>query len=142
MAQTSIDTNIFVYAAGLKKIEADEAKIVKAGHLIADLALAGRLSVAAQVFAELHNVLIKKLRLNRVEASAIVAEYIDASIVVPTTGALLADTFDLSTRHNLQTYDAIILSATAQSRCNILYSEDMQHGFVWRGVEVVNPFVS
>lgn len=138
----AIDTNVFVYAAGLRRVEADETKIAIAGPLIADLAIAGNLSVAAQVFAELHCVLIRRMRLSSVDADTIVTEYIKAAAVVATTDALLTNAFDLVTRHNLQTYDAIILAAAAASRCDILYSEDMQAGFVWRGVEVVNPFAT
>ena len=57
-----------------------------------------------------------------------------------TDEAVLAEAFALAERHGLQTYDAIILAAAAQGGCDILYSEDMQHGFEWNGVMVVNPF--
>lgn len=142
MPLIAVDTNVFVYASGLRRVDADEAKIAIAGPLIAELAIAAKLSIAAQVFAELHRVLIRKMRLSAVDADIVVNEYIDAADVVATTGALLADAFRLVARHNLQTYDAIILAAAAASRCDILYSEDMQSGFVWRGVEVVNPFTA
>ena len=28
----------------------------------------------------------------------------------------------------------------AENRCRLLLSEDLQHGFTWRGVTVINPF--
>jgi hypothetical protein len=34
----------------------------------------------------------------------------------------------------------MILSAAADARCRLLLSEDLQEGFTWRGVTVVNPF--
>lgn len=46
----------------------------------------------------------------------------------------------LATEHRLQIYDAIILASAVQAGADILLSEDMQHGFTWRGVAVVNPF--
>jgi len=30
----------------------------------------------------------------------------------------------------------------ADAGCRLLLSEDLQHGFTWRGVTVVNPFLS
>jgi predicted nucleic acid-binding protein len=47
---------------------------------------------------------------------------------------------DLAVDHKLQYWDAMILSAAADAGCALLLSEDMQHGFVARGVTVVNPF--
>jgi predicted nucleic acid-binding protein len=35
-----------------------------------------------------------------------------------------------------------ILAVTAENRCRILLTEDMQHGFTWRGVTVVNPYLT
>ena len=35
---------------------------------------------------------------------------------------------------------APMLAAAAQSGCRILLSEDMQHGFTWRGMTIRNPF--
>lgn len=37
-------------------------------------------------------------------------------------------------------YDALIVAAAAIGRCRVLWSEDLQHGRVVRGVEIRNPF--
>jgi predicted nucleic acid-binding protein len=34
------------------------------------------------------------------------------------------------------------LSAASQAGCRLLLSEDLQEGFTWAGVTVVNPFSS
>jgi predicted nucleic acid-binding protein len=39
-----------------------------------------------------------------------------------------------------QIFDAIILVAAAQARCDLLLSEDFHDGFIWGGVTVTNPF--
>ena len=39
-------------------------------------------------------------------------------------------------------WDAVILSAASRSGCRLLLSEDLQKGFTWAGVAVVNPFAS
>jgi predicted nucleic acid-binding protein len=48
--------------------------------------------------------------------------------------------FELADRHRLQTYDSVIVASAARAGCAILFSEDMQHGFEWQGVTIVNPF--
>jgi predicted nucleic acid-binding protein len=47
---------------------------------------------------------------------------------------------DLAIDHGLQIWDALIMAVAAENRCRLLLSEDLQSGFIWRGVTVVNPF--
>ena len=136
----AFDTNILAYAAGLRRVAADEAKIARSALLIAPLLVAGELVIPAQVQAELHYLLRRKAGYSTAAAAAMVARYSDVAITVPTDALVLAEAFELAERHGLQTYDAIILAAAAQGGCDILYSEDMQHGFEWNGVMVVDPF--
>ena len=136
----AFDTNILAYAAGLRRANADDSKIARASLLIEPLLVEGGLVVPAQVQAELHNLLRRKAKLSPSDAAAKVAKYSAGATTVPTDPAVLAEAFELAERHGLQTYDAIILAAAAQGGCDILYSEDMQHGFEWNGVMVVNPF--
>ena len=136
----AFDTNILAYAAGLRRVAADEAKIARAGLLIEPLLVEGELVIPAQVQAEMHNLLRRKAGLSPSDAAAKVAKYSSGATTVPTDPSVLAEAFELAERHGLQTYDAIILAAAAQGGCDILYSEDMQHGFEWNGVLVVNPF--
>ena len=138
--KAGFDTNILAYAAGLRLVEADEVKILKAGLLIGLILAEGALILSAQVQAELHHLLRKKARLASSLAAEMVAEYADFAMTVPTDALVLAEAFELAEKHGLQTYDAIVLAASAQGGCDILYSEDMQHGFEWNGVMVVNPF--
>ena len=74
-------------------------------------------------------------------ARARIADYEDAGTVVPTMPETLALAFDLSVTHQIQIFDAIIMAAAAETDCRMLVSEDMQDGFVWRSVTVVNPFL-
>jgi predicted nucleic acid-binding protein len=49
---------------------------------------------------------------------------------------------DLTVDHQILLWDALILAVSADHHCRLLLSEDLQHGFTWRGVTVVNPFSS
>ena len=136
----AFDTNVLAYAAGLRQVDADDAKIVSASLLIEPLLVEGALVLPAQVQAELHNLLRKKAGMSAVDAATMVSRYSAGATTIPTDPSVIAEAFDLAEKHNLQTYDAIILAAAAQGGCEVLYSEDMQHGFEWNGVLVVNPF--
>lgn len=140
LPRVSLDTNILAYAAGVRRTDADEPKIARAGSLLAELAELADIAVAIQVYAELHTVLIRRLRLDRADAAGIVGEYMALGERIATTGSCIDAAFALAAMHGLQTYDAIILVAAAEAGCETLYSEDMQHGFVWCGVKVINPF--
>jgi predicted nucleic acid-binding protein len=48
---------------------------------------------------------------------------------------------ELAEQHGLNIWDAIILSVSASAGCRLLLSEDMQHGFEWRGVTIINSFL-
>jgi predicted nucleic acid-binding protein len=52
----------------------------------------------------------------------------------------MATAMDLAADHGLGIWDAVILTVASQAGCRMLLSEDMQEGFTWGGVTVVNPF--
>jgi predicted nucleic acid-binding protein len=142
LIRVAFDTNILAYAEGVRRVDSDQLKIDKSRHLIDDLATnAVTVRLAAQTIAELRHVLCKRLRLSGDAANVLVRRWEGIGVVVATDAEILTQAFTLAARHNLQTYDAIILAAAAEAGCDTLYSEDMKHGFVWRGVEVVNPFL-
>jgi predicted nucleic acid-binding protein len=63
-----------------------------------------------------------------------------ACLVADTTAAVLLKAMDLTTMHQYSPWDAITLAAAAQTGWRVLASEDMQAGFIWRGVEIRNRF--
>lgn len=140
--RVAFDTNILVYADAGDRTEQDEGKwLVVLDCISAHVAAGDRLFVPAQVLLELFDVLCRKAALGRNEASARVASWRDAMDIVPTNEAVLDAAMMLATQHGLRIFEAIILAAAAQAGCDALYTEDMQHGFTWNGVRVVNPFL-
>lgn len=47
---------------------------------------------------------------------------------------------DLHRLHQLSFWDGLIVRSALASGCNVLYSEDMQHGRRFEGLRIVNPF--
>jgi predicted nucleic acid-binding protein len=38
-------------------------------------------------------------------------------------------------------WDALIVAAAESAQCDLLYTEDLNHGQVIRGVKIVNPYL-
>ncbi len=39
-------------------------------------------------------------------------------------------------------YDSLILASASRARCNVLYTEDLQHGQIVDGLAIRNPFLT
>ncbi len=132
----ALDTNILVYAEGLNGADRQQAAQAVLAGLAAD-----ELVVPAQALAELFTVLTRKARWPAARARAAVLAWHDACLVGETTAGVLLEAMDLATMHQYSLWDAIMLATAATAGCRVLLSEDMQDGFLWRGVEIRNPFV-
>jgi predicted nucleic acid-binding protein len=69
-----------------------------------------------------------------------ILQWADTFETADSTWASFQSAFDLTNDHGLQLWDALILSVTADNHCRLFLTEDMQHGFTWRGVTVINPY--
>jgi predicted nucleic acid-binding protein len=95
-----------------------------------------------QVLAELFNVLVRKGGKSRTDARDALLSWRDTFPGVETSPEVMLAAADLATDHQMGIWDAVILSAASQSGCRLLLSEDLQEGFTWAGVTVVNSFAS
>ena len=129
-----IDSNILLYAEGV----GDYGKRIIATDILAELDY-DKVVIANQVLGEMYWVLIRKSEISRTLARDRVAMWQQVATSLPTTQAAFQLALDLSTDHNFQIWDALILAVFAENGCTCLLSEDMQDGFTWRGVEMINP---
>ena len=60
--------------------------------------------------------------------------------VQETTLGLLEHGLELVQRDKFSFWDAMIVAAAIAQGCDLLYSEDMQHGRIVEGVRIVDPF--
>jgi predicted nucleic acid-binding protein len=135
--RVALDTNVLAYAEGINGAERRDAALALIRRLPQEAAV-----VPAQVLGELFNVLVRKGGKSRSDARDALLSWRDAASVVETSPEAMLAAADLATDHQLVIWDAVILSAAAQSGCRLLLSEDLQEGFTWAGVTVVNPFAS
>ena len=133
----AFDTNVLAYAEGINGSARRDATLKLIRRLPQQAAV-----VPVQVLGELFNVLVRKGGKSRSDARDVLLSWRDTFPVVETSPEVMLTAADLATDHRLGIWDAVILSAASQAGCRLLLSEDLQEGFTWAGVTVVNPFSS
>lgn len=133
--KAALDTNILAYAEGC----GDERRCGLALRLIEDLP-SQRIVLPAQTLGELFRVLTGKMHRTSEQARSAILNWTDSFEIADSTGAAFQSAFDLAVDHGLPMWDSLIMAVAAENQCRVLFSEDFQNGFTWRGVTVVNPF--
>lgn len=131
----AVDTNILVYAEGI----GDAARIAAARNLLGSIPNKD-IVLSLQALGELSHVLARKTPLTPSDVRARVDRWSAFGQLAPTMESTFSIATVLADENRFQIFDAIVLAAAAEAGCRMLLSEDMQDGFVWRGVTVVNPF--
>jgi predicted nucleic acid-binding protein len=135
----ALDSNFLVYFFEIGHAPEDDTKIMAAQQLLGELGRCTKIMIPVQVCGELYNVAVRSKRTLEV-ARAMVRRLQFEFDLIGSDSSTLNAALDLATDHKLQFWDALILSAAADAGCTILLSEDLQSGFTWRGVRVVDPF--
>jgi predicted nucleic acid-binding protein len=131
----ALDTNVLVYAEGvngpaMQGLTLDLMQKLPQGATV----------LPVQTLGELFNVLVKKAGRTRANARAAILSWRDVFPLVETSPAIMLAAADLATDHRLAIWDAVVLCAAAAAGSRLLLSEDLQEGFTWGGVTIVNPF--
>lgn len=129
------DTNIILYLLSGERPEA-LSKFERALSLASE---GGVISV--QVLTETTNVLRKKSRAEWKMVNDFLAVIQSIFKVIAISNKTFALAQKIAETHQFHIYDSMIIAAASEYGCNILYSEDMQHGFKFRNLSIVNPFI-
>ena len=133
--RVALDTNVLAYAEGVGDAARRDTTMQLLDRLPPESVL-----LPGQVLGELFRVLTGKAKISPENTRIIVQQWADSFDVADSTWAAFQSAFDLTVDHGLGIWDALILAVTAENRCRLLLTEDLHHGFTWRGVTVVNPF--
>lgn len=131
----ALDTNILAYAEGV----GDETRCAGAIRLIEQLPT-DLVVIPVQALGELFRVLVAKAKRAPASVRGAVMTWADTFHVAESSLAAFQAAMDLTIDHGLQMWDALIMAVSAENRCRLLLTEDLQEGFIWHGVTVVNPF--
>ena len=125
------DTNILVYAFSSAPRSGKAQAIMSTGGLI-----------SVQVVNEFSNVLRKKLKQDwhLIEAATEVLRNRFPRVLPLTIETTLSAT-RLARDHSLGFYDALIVASALEAECDMLFSEDIQHGRKFGKLTIDNPFM-
>jgi predicted nucleic acid-binding protein len=125
------DTNILVYAYSTDPKRARAQAVVAEGGVI-----------SAQVLNEFTSVLRTKQKQEwPIIEAAIRSVRFQFNDIAPLTGDTHEAAVALARTHGFSFYDALIAAAAIEADCDILYSEDFQHGRTIGGLTIRNPFL-
>ncbi len=134
-----LDTNILVYS--LDPVDPRKARIAE------DLVTRGvgsKLGVISyQVVQEFMNVSLRQFTaaMTVTELELYFFKVLLPMMTIPSSSGLFLEALRLQTVNQIAWYDSLIVAAAIQSGCEILYSEDMQHGRRFGNLVTQNPFL-
>jgi predicted nucleic acid-binding protein len=125
------DTNILVYTTTSDPRQHQAAACLSHGGV-----------ASIQVLNEFVHVARRKLRNDWPQIEIALEQFrISLEDILPITLATHDSAVALARDHGLAFYDALIVASAIEAGCDILYSEDMQHGRSIGGLAIVNPFL-
>ncbi len=132
-----IDTNIFVYTID----NYNPRKKNKCRKLLKNIVKNHKAVISTQVMQEFYVVGTTKLDLDPILVKNILHKFENIEIVVVDI-ALIKEAIDISILNKLSFWDALIIVAAESAKCENLYTEDLTHGQIIRGVKIENPLIT
>ncbi|HWS26916.1 MAG TPA: PIN domain-containing protein [Xanthomonadales bacterium] len=137
VARSFIDTNLLLYCDD----RADPHKQQIALQYWTTLRRSGEGVLSIQVLQEYYRNAVVKIGLEPAFARRRVEQHSRFQVVIPSV-ALVLGAIDLTRLVSVSFWDALIVEAARSAACELLLSEDLQHGQVIAGVRVINPFLA
>ena len=138
-ARYFLDTSIFVYS--FDPIEPRKAQVAES--LVTSGVTSGSGVISYLVVQEFLNVGLKKFK-----ATMTVAELENyffrillPMMKIPSSTELFLEALRVQNAHRIGWYDSLIIAAALRGKCEILYSEDLQHGRPFGDMVIQNPFL-
>lgn len=134
-----LDTNILVYTFD----EQDPGKC-KTARTMVESALRDRTAIISfQVVQEFLNVSTQKFTvpLTAADSTLYLKQVLNPLCEVHSNINLYHDALDIQDRWKYGFYDSLILAAALAGDCDLLFTEDLQHGQKIRDLTIINPFL-
>jgi predicted nucleic acid-binding protein len=131
-----LDTNILVHAND----KSDPRKQILATKLVSDCIAERKGVISTQVLQEYACVALHKLRQEIAIVRRRLCQFQSLEVVLVTPD-LIGRALELHAQYKIHYWDAAILAAAEEARCDQLYSEDFPDGAVYDKVHVVNPLL-
>lgn len=133
-----LDTNIWIYLFAASQDREDQRKTEAARQLLLDYP---DITVSAQVLNELANVWQKKYHVEPAQIEMRLRRILEIAVVRFMDESLTFAALTLAQKYRFAFYDSLILASALDAACNILFTEDMQHGqWIEDRLQLINPF--
>jgi predicted nucleic acid-binding protein len=131
-----VDTNILIYV-----VSPSDRRFGVANRLVDELLASERFRTSTQVLQEFIAVATRKIesKLSMRSALEFLEVWTSCQVVLIDYPAI-REAAHLSADHRLSFWDSLIVVAAKRCGAKRLYTEDLNHGQIIEGVEVVNPF--
>lgn len=96
--------------------------------------------LSVQVINEVCFNLIRKKKLPEEKIQNVIVDFYQGFDVANLNEDIFLKASEIRNKHSFSYWDSLIFATALDSHADILYSEDMQNGFVLDGLEIVNPF--
>ncbi len=136
MSKIFIDTNILVYC-----IDSHDPAKQKASRLLLQTLENDHSGViSTQVMQEFFVVGTKKLAADPLLVKDILHSFENFETVI-VTPEIIKEAIDCSIINRLSFWDALIVATAESAKCERIWTEDLNHGQVIRGVKIENPLI-
>ena len=138
-ARYFLDTNVLAYTFDNR----EPRKAQVADRLVAEGIQQRTGIISYQVMQEFLNVAFSRFNppLASNDAQQYLSSVLRRLLAVQSSVALCSEALQIRDRYQLSWYDCLIVAAALEARCEILYTEDLQHGQRFGELRVVNPFL-
>ena len=136
MNKIFIDTNILVYSIDKNSPE----KQKKSRALLRSLKGQQSGVLSTQVIQEFYVASIKKLSADPFIVKNIIYSLSNFEIVIVDIN-FIHSAIDCSIVNKISFWDALIVVAAENAECEKIWTEDLNHRQIIRGVEIINPFI-
>jgi len=137
MSKVFLDTNILVYC--LDRSETGKRK--KCRNLLKSLTGENKGVLSTQVMQEFYVAATAKLGADPLLVKDILRS-LERFETVTVSPALIKEAIDCAIINRLSFWDALIIVSAESARCEVLWSEDLNHGQIVRGVRIENPMLA
>lgn len=137
----AFDSNLLIYLAQVWKVEADREKSARLEQLLPAFTEDVTIILPYQALGEAYRVM-SRYGYSRDRCHDTLLDWAAMFETVGSSADAFVAALDLAHDHQLQFWDALIIAVAAQAGCTLLLSEDLQSGFSWRGITLVNPFTA
>lgn len=117
----------------------DISKMKRSKELFNQTAEENLVVLSTQILQEFFVTMTKKLGHDPLVIKNLLTLFKDFEIININT-PIIFEAIDISVLKRISFWDSLVISSASAGNCRIIYSEDLNHGQMIGGVEIINPF--